>query len=237
MTGTENENGWKGFRNQRKDDQKGMDNFVLVVGLYNHDSRVPVANFLPLICHLDVLKMWEPRLWYHPITSGSHGYVDVTATYICRVEIPSHIYAKHQYRQESEYESKVVIYISTIIVQLQSYHRMWSNIIWILHHQEVQKYDLQEIYNYEQYKRCSRAAKRISRAGKRGLKEKGFGWSADDSRFHYATLISNWDNPQAPTFKIWTCRSRVVRRNPTSTKWGHEACIDRHTYTWSSDVF
>jgi len=39
------------------------------------------------------------------ITPRSGEYGDVTATYICRSEIPSRIYAKYQYRQESEYES------------------------------------------------------------------------------------------------------------------------------------
>ena len=41
----------------------------------------------------------------------SRGYGDATATYIRRSEIPSRIYAKHQYRQESECGSIVVIYI------------------------------------------------------------------------------------------------------------------------------
>jgi len=41
----------------------------------------------------------------------SHGYGDITATYIRRSDIPSRIYVKHQYRQESEYGSTVVIYI------------------------------------------------------------------------------------------------------------------------------
>ena len=31
--------------------------------------------------------------------------------YIRKAKMPSHIYAKHQYMQESEYESIVVIYI------------------------------------------------------------------------------------------------------------------------------
>ena len=35
----------------------------------------------------------------------SLGYGDVTVTYIRRSKIPSRIYAKHQYRQESEYKS------------------------------------------------------------------------------------------------------------------------------------
>jgi len=43
--------------------------------------------------------------------------------YICRAEIPSHIYTKYQYKKESEYGSTVVIYIPEIIVQVHNYHR------------------------------------------------------------------------------------------------------------------
>ena len=41
----------------------------------------------------------------------SRGYRDATAMFIRRSEIPSRIYAKHQYRQESECGSTMVIYI------------------------------------------------------------------------------------------------------------------------------
>ena len=41
----------------------------------------------------------------------SRWYGDATVTYIRRSEIPSRIYAKHQYKQESEYGSTMVIYI------------------------------------------------------------------------------------------------------------------------------
>jgi len=47
------------------------------------------------------------------VTPRSCGYKNVTATYISRAEMSSHIYAKHQYRQESECGSTVVIYILT----------------------------------------------------------------------------------------------------------------------------
>ena len=39
------------------------------------------------------------------VTPRSHGFGDVIVTYIYRAKIPSRIYAKHQYRQESEYEA------------------------------------------------------------------------------------------------------------------------------------
>ena len=56
-------------------------------------------------------KSWEKKR--DSVTSRSHGYRDVTAMYIRKSKILSRIYAKHQYRQESEFESIVVIYIPT----------------------------------------------------------------------------------------------------------------------------
>jgi len=47
------------------------------------------------------------------VTPRPRGYGDVTATYIRRSEISSRIYAKHQYRQESECGNTVIIYITT----------------------------------------------------------------------------------------------------------------------------
>jgi len=42
----------------REDDQEGINNFVLAVGLYKHDSCIPVVNFfnnnLPTGCTEDV---------------------------------------------------------------------------------------------------------------------------------------------------------------------------------------
>ena len=119
----------KRFKNQGKDDQEGIDNFILAVGLYittTHAFQLQIS--LLLICRLGVLKMWELRFWYHLVTPRFRGYGDVTATYIRRADIPSHIYAKHQYRQESEYRNTVVIYIPAIMTQLNSYHKAWYNI-------------------------------------------------------------------------------------------------------------
>ena len=45
------------------------------------------------------------------VTPRSLGYGNVTVTYICRTKIPSQMYAKHQYMQESECESTMIIYI------------------------------------------------------------------------------------------------------------------------------
>ena len=49
------------------------------------------------------------------VTTRPVGYEDTTVTYICKKKILSHMYAKHQCREESEYESIVVIYIPTIL--------------------------------------------------------------------------------------------------------------------------
>ena len=38
----------EGIRNQRKNDQEKIDNSVLVVGVYNQDSSIPVANFFTI---------------------------------------------------------------------------------------------------------------------------------------------------------------------------------------------
>jgi len=43
--------------------------------------------------------------------------------YIRRSKIPSHIYTKNQYRQESEFRNTWCIIYSNIWVQLQSYTR------------------------------------------------------------------------------------------------------------------
>ena len=67
--------------------------------------------------------------------------------------------------QESEYESTVVIYISTIIVQVHCYHKMWYNIVWILHHQETLKNEIQwDIYEWIVQKEAHELQQENSRA-------------------------------------------------------------------------
>jgi len=39
---------WKRYGNQRKDDQEEINNYALVVGWYNQDSCIPVANFITI---------------------------------------------------------------------------------------------------------------------------------------------------------------------------------------------
>jgi len=48
---------------------------------------------------------------YIVVTPRLGGYENATTTYIRWAGTPSHMYAKHQYSQESECESTVVIYI------------------------------------------------------------------------------------------------------------------------------
>ena len=62
------------------------------------------------------------------VTPQSHEYGDVTATYIRESKVPPRIYAKHQYRQESEYGSKWCIIHSNPYIQLQNYHQSDYNI-------------------------------------------------------------------------------------------------------------
>ena len=52
----------EGIRNQRKDDQERIDNFILVVGLYNQNSCIPVANFFTINLPSGRKKDVEPRL-------------------------------------------------------------------------------------------------------------------------------------------------------------------------------
>ena len=51
-----------GIRNQRKDDQDRIDNSVLVVGVYNQDSCIPVANFFTINLPSGRTEEVEPRL-------------------------------------------------------------------------------------------------------------------------------------------------------------------------------
>jgi len=109
--------------NQGKDDQERINNFVLVVGLYNHYSCIPVANFftinLPTGSTEDVRASALIPPCNTPIRWVRRRYCDVytqvrnTLTYI----------AKHQYMQEPEYGCTVVIYIPAIITQVHSYHK------------------------------------------------------------------------------------------------------------------
>jgi len=62
--------------------------------------------------HMSVIVV-QVGILFPSVTPRSRWYGDVTATYIRKSEVPSRIYAKHQYRRESEYESSGALYIPT----------------------------------------------------------------------------------------------------------------------------
>jgi len=97
------------------------------------------------------------------VTPRSRGYGDVTATYIRRAEISSHIYAKHQYMQESECGSTIVIYIS---IEKYKYIVITESDTILQEYYIIRKYKsalYEEIYMTKS-ERCSRAAREASRA-------------------------------------------------------------------------
>jgi len=93
---------------------------VLLDTRIDYYSRIHVINWLILRAALK--SRISERSNLDCVTPRSCGYGDVFVTYIRRKEIPSHIYAKDQYREESQYESIWCIIHSSIRVQLQSYH-------------------------------------------------------------------------------------------------------------------
>ena len=108
-----------------------------LIGVKSHYYPVE-KECLTLICAIQKTRHYLVRQVIHVISRlnvmpRSHGYGDITATYICRVEIPSHIYIKHKYMQELEYRSTVVIYIPAV-THVHSYHRALYNIPRILDH-------------------------------------------------------------------------------------------------------
>ena len=103
------------------------------------------------------------------VTPLSRGYRDVTATYIRRSEIPSCIYAKHQYRQESECGGIVVIYMPT---EKYKYIVITESFIILQKYYITRKYKstlYEEIY-ITKAERCSRAARKASRANQEELR-------------------------------------------------------------------
>ena len=93
----------------------------------------------------------------------SRGYGDVTVTYIRRSKIPSRIYAKYQYKHESEYGSTVVIYISS---EKYKYMVITASDTILQEYYITRKYKstiYEEIY-ITKAERCSRAAREALRA-------------------------------------------------------------------------
>ena len=79
----------------------------------------------------------------------SYGYGDATVMYIRCAKIPSYMYAKHQYMQKIRVQKHSGNIYSNKIVQIHSYHRVWSNIIWILHHHKAQSMIYKVIYKVQ----------------------------------------------------------------------------------------
>jgi len=72
-----------------------------------------LTDCLSEVVHESALSFFASHVQMESVTPRSSGYGDITATYIRMSEIPSRIYAKHQYMHESEYGSTAVIYIPT----------------------------------------------------------------------------------------------------------------------------
>ena len=79
---------------------------LVLLHLLNGSPAVQTAD--PLSVGLHCLQ----TVWF--CNTPIREYGDVTETNICRSKIPSHIYTKHQYRQESEYESTWCVIHSNI---------------------------------------------------------------------------------------------------------------------------
>jgi len=162
------------------------------------------------------------RLWYHSVMRRSRAYGDVTR----RIYVGQkyrHIYTlsistcKNQsmkvrgalYILTYEHNYKVIIGCDII---LQEYTSLIGT-----------NTRIQRDTRTNRTKDAHKLLKEKLRSLARGLEGNDSRWSADDPRFCYGSLISNWKNPQAPNSRTWTCRSRGVRNSPTSfvmnTKW------------------
>jgi len=176
------------------------------------------------------------------VTPRSRGYGDVSVTYIRRSKISSCIYAKHQYRQESECGSTVVIYILT---EKYKYMVITESDTILQEYYITRKYkstSYEEIY-ITKAERCSRAAREVARANQEKSWEEellrcprfcctpitteGSAAHSDQLQQCHHGLVS----------RIWTWGSRVVRCNPTSTydkaKWrAYQAHVYRKGVSW-----
>ena len=66
------------------------------------------------------------------------------------------------------------------IIQIHCYHRTWYNIIWILNHQEIEKYDLQWITGVNSTMKALEQQKGYRESIKKSLEGKRYGWSDAD---------------------------------------------------------
>ena len=142
------------------------------------------------------------------MTPRSCGYGDVTATCICRSEMPSRIYAKYQYRQESECGSTVVIYIPT---EKYRYMVITESDIILQEYYITRKYKrtiYKEIY-ITKAERCSQQQERPREPIRRGTGRK----SGDDPSFCCIPIVTEGSiaysdqlqqGHQGPVSRIWT---------------------------------
>ena len=154
--------------------------------------------------------------------------------YIPRSEIPSHIYAKHQYRKESEFRNMWCIIHSNIWVQLQSYnYKVTTGCDTILH-----KYYITDRRKCENTKRytsmnSTKGVHELQKKNPRG--EQGacriglwtvYRWSKLPRR------ISDQQLEESTRFKFWDLDMRIQesQNSPTSgdsnAKW--RAKINTH---------
>ena len=116
---------------------------------------------MPLFCYSSRVFIEDLR---NTVTPRSRGYGDVTAMYIHRSEKPSRIYAKHQYRQESECGSIVVINI-----QKEKYKYMViSESDTILQEYYITRKYKSTIHEYTKAERCSQVVRGPREPNSRG---------------------------------------------------------------------
>ena len=139
--------------------------------------------------------MWEPGLWYQPVTPQFGGYGDAIMTYICRSEIPSRIYAKHQYRQVKEYigtwhgERDILMHVHYITAKYRS--------------KNYNLYSKKVPTSWEEYSRACRKIQEKKELGLVGLRRE-------------ISLIFGGGLRFNSNFRIWTCKFRGVRNSPIS---------------------
>ena len=151
--------------------------------------------------------MWEPRLWYQPVTPRSGGYGDVTATYIRRSEIPSRIYAKHQYRQVKEYGSTW-----QYIFQHKDYKVITERDILVHVHYITARYKSEITI-------CTtKSAHGLRRRASSLLEDPGTERLGQISLLREIGLIFSGGLRFNPRFRTWTCKFRGVRNSLTNMK-------------------
>jgi len=149
--------------------------------------------------------VWEPKLWYHPVTPRFHGYGDVTATYIRRSELPSHIYAKHKSttRNQSTHEawySYICQHKKYTYKVITGYYKV-LHITCVLHHNQVQKRNIQDIHKSSRVGWRSRESKEEP-----GTKEEELACLLTRG----SSIYSGWLHYD-PSFEIWICKSKGSR--------------------------